>query len=525
MVPVDSRVAESLQQPAERAPVPPGEPRRRLTGRAPWLRLLGAALTGLLLYLAFPPVDLPELAVPAVAALLLLCRGQSARTGALLGLVHGLALFLPLVEWTATIAGPGALLALALLQAAFLALLGAALAVCTRVAWWPLWSAALWVGQEALRDRLPFGGFPWGRLAFSQGDSGLTPLAAVGGAPLVTFVVALVAGAAAWAAVSWRRTLPGAAVALVLSPVLAAVAAAAVPLPTDGPTARVAVVQGNVPRLGLEFNAQRAAVLANHASATRELAADVRAGRVQRPDLVVWPENASDLDPFTDREAYDVIDAAVRDVGVPVLVGAVLDGPGERISNAGIVWDPETGPGKRYVKRHPVPFGEYIPYRSLVRAVTEKVDLVPRDFAAGTEVGVLDVGPVRLGDVICFEVAYDDLVRDVVTAGGRLIVVQTNNATFGRSGETEQQLAMGRLRAVEHGRAVVVAATSGISAVIAPDGEIVDDAAVFTREVLVQEIPLRDGQTLATRVGAAPEYALSALGVLGLVLARRRSAA
>jgi apolipoprotein N-acyltransferase len=132
---------------------------------------------------------------------------------------------------------------------------------------------------------------------------------------------------------------------------------------------------------------------------------------------------------------------------------------------------------------------------------------------------------VRLGDVICFEVAYDDLVRDVVTGGGRLIVVQTNNATFGRSGETEQQLAMGRLRAVEHGRAVVVAATSGISAVIAPDGEVVDDAAVFTRKVMVHEVPVRADRTVATRIGAAPEYALSALGAVGLVVARRRSAA
>jgi len=291
---------------------------------------------------------------------------------------------------------------------------------------------------------------------------------------------------------------------------------------------RVAVVQGNVPRLGLGFNAQRAAVLGNHVDATRQLAADVRAGRVEQPALVVWPENASDIDPFADPAAYDLIDAAVKDVGVPVLVGAVLQGPGDQVSNAGIVWDPETGPGERYVKRHPVPFGEYIPYRSLVRKVTDKVDLVPRDFAAGDEVGLLDVGTVRLGDVICFEVAYDDLVRDTVVAGGRLIVVQTNNATFGRSGETVQQLAMARLRAVEHGRTVLVAATSGISAVIAPDGQVVDDAAVFTREVMVHEVPLRDGRTLATRVGAAPEAALSAIGALALVvpaLRRRRTAA
>jgi apolipoprotein N-acyltransferase len=192
------------------------------------------------------------------------------------------------------------------------------------------------------------------------------------------------------------------------------------------------------------------------------------------------------------------------------------------VRNTGIVWVPETGPGERYVKRHPVPFGEYIPFRSLVRKVTSKVDLVPRDFASGDQAGVLDVGPARLGDVICFEVAYDGLVRDVVKEGGRLVVVQTNNATFGRSGETTQQLAMGRLRAVEHGRAVLVAATSGVSAVIAPDGTLRDRSSVFTRDVLVQRIPLRDARTVATRLGALPELLLVLLGLGAVVAGARR---
>jgi apolipoprotein N-acyltransferase len=431
------------------------------------------------------------------------------------------------VEWTAELAGWGALVALSLLEASFLALLGAALAVVTRSPGWPLWSAALWVGQEALRSRLPFGGFPWGRLAFSQGDSLLTPLAALGGAPVVTFAVALLAGALAWSARRLRTSPPAAAAVLAGALVAVLGGAALVPVPTSGDPVRVAVVQGNVPRLGLDFNAQRAAVLGNHVQATRDLAADVRAGREQQPDLVVWPENASDIDPFTDPAAYDAIDGAVKDVGVPVLVGAVLQGPGEKVSNAGIVWDPVTGPGERYVKRHPVPFGEYIPFRSLARRITERVDLVPRDFAAGNRVGVMDVGPVRLGDVICFEVAYDGLVRDAVVGGGRLLVVQTNNATYGYSGESAQQLAMGRLRAVEHGRTVLVAATSGISAVITPDGALVDTAPVFTRRVMVEEVPTRDGRTPATRLGAAPEAVLSAAGLLGLALPvlRRRSRA
>jgi apolipoprotein N-acyltransferase len=467
--------------------------------------------SGLLLDLAFPPHDLWWLAPVAVALLTAVIRGQSVQRGALLGLLHGLGLFVPLLVWAGTIAGPLAWLALALMEAGFLALLGAALAAVTRLAGWPVWAALLWVGEEALRDRAPFGGFPWGRLAFSQGHTPLTPLAALGGAPLVTLAVA------ALGVLLITRPRP----AVLLGPALVVVAVLT-PVPTDGPTAAVAVVQGNVPRLGLPDSRQQSAVLANHVAATRELAAAVRSGSVPRPDLVIWPENASDLDPYTDAAARDAINGAVRDIGVPVLVGAVTDGPGRLISNRGIVWDPVTGAGESYVKRHPVPFGEYIPARSLVRAITDKVDLVPRDFVAGTTPGVLDVGPVRLGDVICFEVAYDGVVRDVVTGGGRLVVVQTNNATFGRSGETTQQLAMGRLRAVEHGRSVVVAATSGVSAVIAPDGRFQHLSRLFTRDVTVQQVVLRNGQTLATRLGAWPELVLSlcALGALAVGVRR-----
>jgi apolipoprotein N-acyltransferase len=475
------------------------------------VRAAVATGSGLLLDLAFPPHDLWWLAPVGVALLTLACRGASVRYGVLLGFLHGLGLFVPLLVWSGAIAGAPAWLTLAVLEAAFLALLGGALTLVTRLRAWPLWSAAVWVLQEALRDRLPFGGFTWGRLAFSQGHTPLTPLAALGGAPLVTFAVAALGVALITRP---RRTA-------LVGPALV-FAAFTVPVPTSGEQVTVALVQGNVPRLGLDAVAPRAAVLVNHVEATHQLAADVRAGRVPAPDLVIWPENASDLDPYTDHSAAAGIDAAVRDVGVPVLVGAVTDGPGRHVSNRGIVWDPVTGAGASYVKRHPVPFGEYIPFRSLVRAVTKKVDLVPHDFARGNRPGVLDVGGVRLGDVICFEVAYDGVVRDVVRGGGRLVVVQTNNATFGRSGETSQQLAMGRLRAVEHGRTVLVAATSGMSAVIAPDGHVQEHSEVFTRQVLVQRVTLRDARTLATRLGALPELLLALLGAGAVAVAGRR---
>ncbi|MGH3391243.1 MAG: apolipoprotein N-acyltransferase, partial [Actinomadura sp.] len=310
-------------------------------------------------------------------------------------------------------------------------------------------------------------------------------------------------------------------VALALAGVLVlGTAGLAVPTPAAGRPVTVAVIQGNVPRLGLDFLGQRRAVLDNHVRQTRELAARVRAGTVPRPELVIWPENSSDLDPYTDLEAHAEIDGAVKDIGVPVLVGAVIDAAdGEHVENRGIVWDPRTGPGEYYVKRHPVPFGEYLPFRTLLTKMIKRFERVPKDFAKGGREGFLRLGPVRVGDVICFEVAYDGVVRDVASA--QLLVVQTNNATFGRTSLPPQQIAMSRLRAVEHGRTILVAATSGISAIVAPDGRMIDESAEFRPDIQVAQVPIRTSRTLADRLGAAPEWALALLGVVAVLVAAR----
>jgi apolipoprotein N-acyltransferase len=511
--------------------------------------LVLAALGGLALDLSFPDTGWWPLAAVGIALLVLAARGARARRGALLGLVTGLACFVPLLAWSGIYVGALPWLALAASQAAFVALIGAALPAAWRAPFGTAGTVAavtgLWVLQEGLRARLPFGGFPWGRVAFSQAGSPSAGWAALGGAPAVSAVVAAAGACLAVAVVrgitpyrAGTRRGPRA----LAAPAVLATLVAAVALPAAGPlalragqagepagerTAQVAAVQGNVPQAGLDFNAQRRAVLDNHVRATLALADDVRAGRVPAPDLVVWPENSSDIDPLVNRDAYAEISDATARMGVPMLVGAVLQGPGEYVSNAGIVWAPATGPADIYIKRHPVPFAEYIPYRSFFRHFSDKVDLVSRDFAPGHAVGVLPLGPAKVGDVICFEVAYDDLVRDTVRAGADLLVVQTNNATFGYSAESTQQLAMSRLRAVESGRAVVQISTVGVSGLIAPDGTLVDRSGLFTTDVLVGRLPLRTGLTVATRAGAAPEIALAALGCILVAAAglRRRRAA
>jgi apolipoprotein N-acyltransferase len=285
----------------------------------------------------------------------------------------------------------------------------------------------------------------------------------------------------------------------------------------DG-SAVVALVQGNVPRAGLDFNAQRRAVLDNHVARTMALAADVAAGRYPRPALVIWPENSSDIDPLRNPDARSVINRAARAIGVPILVGAVLRTDDGHYTNTMIVWNPLTGPGERHDKRRVQPFGEYVPYRAFFRLFSPYVDRAS-DFVPGNGNGAVNLGPVRVGVATCYEVVFDDLVRHSVRSGAQLLAVPTNNATFGFTEMTYQQQAISRVRAVEHGRTVLVAATSGVSAVIAPDGTVAQHTTLFTPDVLVARVSLRSGTTLATRLGSMPEWVLVAVGLVGLVTA------
>jgi apolipoprotein N-acyltransferase len=486
-----------------------------------WAALVAVG-AGLLGVLAFPRFGAWPLAFASVASFSVAVHGRRARQAAWIGLVYGAAFFGPLLHWTGVYVGAVPWLILAAAEAAYFAGMGAVLTTLQRLPFAPAWIGATWVLQEAVRDRWPFGGFPWGRLAFSQAGSPLRWPAALGGAPLVTFAVALGGGGMAMALLHARtrrwRPLAGGAAVLAAVPVAGLLLAVVLrPAPDGhGRTATIAVVQGSVPDRGLDFEDRRRQVLDNHVAETLKLAVEIKAGTRPRPGLVVWPENSSDIDPYADPDAAAEITRAARAVGVPILVGAILDGPGPKHDrNVGILWSPTTGPGATYTKRHPVPFAEYLPLRGLATAISAKANLVERDMVAGHGNGLLTGGPFPLGDVICFEVAYDGLVRSSVGAGAQFLVVQTNNATFGRTAETYQQLAMSQLRAVEHGRGVAQVSTTGVSALIGPDGRVRQrTGALFTPGVLVGVMPLRTTTTLATRLGAIPEYVLAGVALL-----------
>jgi len=299
-------------------------------------------------------------------------------------------------------------------------------------------------------------------------------------------------------------------------------------LPVDpaggAPTAQVAAIQGNVPRArNLPQQLSSSQVTQNHVATSLTLAAQVKAGRLADPDLVIWPENSTDNDPFQNPSVYAELSATVAAVGRPVLVGEVLNDPRR---NVGQLWVPGRGPTTAYVKRQLVPFGEYIPFRGLISSFSNLPSLQPIDFTPGHRAVVFDTGDIRLGDVICYEVGFDNLVRSEVTAGANLLAVQSNDADFeidGQLGETEQQTAMARIRAVETDRAVVYASTTGESTIIAPDGGLIAHSGVWQRAILDARVPLVSYRTLADRIGAWPEYVIVMLTVLALAWAVRRT--
>jgi apolipoprotein N-acyltransferase len=286
------------------------------------------------------------------------------------------------------------------------------------------------------------------------------------------------------------------------------------------PTAEVAAVQGNVPHSRtLQRLLAETTVTANHATATEQFAAEVKAGARPAPDVVIWPEDSADIDPTLDPFEYATINRAVNAIDRPVLVGAVLEYP-ER--NVGQLWLPGRGPVAIYVKRQLVPFGEYIPFRGLISTFSSLPSLQPVNFTPGHRAVVFDIGKVRLGDVICYEVGFDNLVSSEVTAGANLLTEQTNDADFevdGQLGETLQQLAMARIRAIEFDRSMVVAGTTGVSAIIAPDGTLIAASHTWVRALLEARVPLLTTTTLATRLGEWPEIVLSALAVAALAWA------
>ncbi|MFV0285563.1 MAG: apolipoprotein N-acyltransferase, partial [Demequina sp.] len=365
-----------------------------------------------------------------------------------------------------------------------------------RPPWWsPLAFGLLWVGMEQLRSLIPFGGFPWGRIAYSQVDAPIARFAWLGGVPLTAFVVAVVAGClglAVEAALTRRLVLAGAA------PIVGAVLLIGglfVPIDTqaqDG-TLRVGAVQGNVPNTGLDAFSQAREVTKNHHDGTLALV-ESDPGPI---DLLLWPENSSDYDPRADEESEALVTASAQAAGAPLLLGTNDYSPEDGRYNTMLLWSQAGAVIDSYNKQRPAPFAEYIPIRDFVSRFSDAVDLVQTEVLPGTGSATIDVPVaaldrvVTVGTPICFEIAYDAIITDAIAQGAEVLLVPTNNASFGLTAESTQQLQMTRLAAITTGRAAIQISTVGVSAVVTPNGRLVESTELFTADQLYATLPLR----------------------------------
>jgi apolipoprotein N-acyltransferase len=488
--------------------------------------VVAAGLAGVLLALDFDPIDLPYSSIVGVAALFVIAHRLDPvrrRDVALLGLAFGLGFMAPLIWWMHAVSY-GAYVALVLAQALFFVPILFGLRLVSRLWWWPVAMPAVWVLGESARSVVPFSGFPWGRLAHTAVDTPLDGYVRWVGMPATSFIVCLLAAGLAWLVVRSREqvmtVVGGAAAVLVVGAVLPVGLAGG--HDDRGGSAQIALVQGNVP--GDFFTWKRGEIFKLHAAETVRLSRRVTSGELAKPDLVLWPENSTDVDPFHDESLGAQIERLSDNVDAPILVGGLFDGPTVNTAyNAGVVWTGD-GPQGRYVKRKVVPYGEYVPFRQVLGPIVPKFDrFIPRDMLPGDQPNVLSAGRVQLGDTICWDIAFDGLVQEAVGGGAQVLVVQTSNASFTGTAQPEQQFKISRLRAIETGRWVMVPSTNGISGIIDATGHVVARAPMHAPATLSASVPLADGSTLGVLVGRWLNYALMLGGAAAIGWAWRRT--
>ena len=389
--------------------------------------------------------------------------------------IFGFTLNAIVLHWSGKYVGALPWLLLAVLQALFYLPIGL---IYRRTK--SLWlSAAMLLLMEELRARFPFGGFGWTRIAFSQVESPALPIVSIGG------VLALSAFTVLIAILVTRFGLKSFASIIILF-----IAALLIPNNAQGSgSVRLLAVQGNTPEVGLEFNSRAKAVFNLHRDATREFAKE-------RYDAIIWPENAIDIDPRQNPQVAADINKLTRELHTPLIAGVVQQENGSP-ENASIMYSKEGLPQSAYVKRGLTPFGEYMPLRKIAEFVSPMAKMVV-DFVPGNELVTHQVSGARLGPILCYEIIIDSLVRDMAN-NSQALIVQTNSATFANTAESAQQLAITRIRAVEHSRSILSVSTVGISAFIDINGAVVSQTPENKKAYLVGNLPLNTNQTFTDR--------------------------
>ena len=450
------------------------------------VNLLLSALSGLLLSAAFEPIAMWWLA-PIAIALEMYALSRNERTF-LSVLAFALTFNLVLLHWTSIYVGslPWIILATGL------TLFYLPLVAVKRLgmSFFPV----IFIVLEEIRNHFPFQGFGWARIAYSQADAPYAKIAAHGGAvalSAITVLIGLFIFHLSQKQLNFLILLP---IALVFIPSNVAISQ----------TTNALLIQGNVPKLGLDFNSRATEVFNNHVIETK-----VALQSEKEVDFILWPENAVDVDPFRNPEVFETLNTFTT----PLILGAIVNRDKE-VLNTSILWTKEKQ--DVYVKQHLTPFGEYIPLRALASKISPLVDDV-RDFSAGDESIIFSIGAAKIAPIICFEL-LDDQILHVAAKSSNLLAVQTNSATFGDSAESAQQLQITRIRAIEHSRNVLSVSTTGYSAVIDYNGQVLQKSDMGTAEHLYAQVGLISNTSPRDRIG---DWALVITLFWLLIVARR----
>ena len=448
--------------------------------------MLLSALSGLLLSAAFEPLALWWLA-PIALAIEMFALTRSERKY-LSVLTFALTFNLVLLHWTSIYVGsvPWIILAIGL------SIIYLPLAAVKRlgISFFPL----IFITLEEIRNRFPFQGFGWARIAYSQADAPYAKIAAHGGAVALSAITALIALFLFGLTQKRLRILILLPLLLIFQPMHV----------NTNQSINALLIQGNVPELGLDFNSRATEVFYNHVKETKKALQDNR-----KVDFILWPENSVDVDPFRNPEVFDTLNSYKQ----PLIVGAIV-GKSEEVLNTSILWTKDAQ--IVYVKQHLTPFGEYIPLRSLAGKISPLVNDV-RDFSPGNESVVFKIGAAKIAPVICYEL-LDDQILQQAAKSSNLLTVQTNSATFGDSAESAQQLQITRIRAIEHSRNVLSVSTTGYSAIIDYNGKVLQKSNMGTAQHLYATVGLITSTSPRDRYG---DWTLVITLIWLLLVARR----